>query len=156
MVIHRWTWPVACGLWPVACGLCPRLPHWWWYIGYFIDLFFGRFFFLARNPGPWWSLSLAHWWWYIGYFVGFVTYGQGRWLYVAGLFLIGMGLAFCPSFFELSTSGFFLLPFWVLSFCEVVDGDLEACFCCCATLFLVKSVLLTPRCCFGLYCALLR
>ena len=73
-----------------------------------------------------------------------------------GFFLISMGLAFCPSFFELSTSGFILLPFWVLSFCEVVVGDLEACFCCCATLFLVKSVLLTPRCCFGLCCALLR
>ena len=51
-----------------------------------------------------------------------------------GFFLISMGLAFCPSFFELSTSGFVLLPFWVLSFCEVVVGDLEACFCCCALL----------------------
>ena len=51
-----------------------------------------------------------------------------------GFFLICMGLAFCPSFFELSTSGFILLPFWVLSFCEVVGGDLEACFCCCVLL----------------------
>ena len=61
MVVHHWMWPVACGLWPVACGLCPRLTHWWWYVGYF---------------------------------VGFVTYGQGRWLYVVGFFfdLLGFGL----------------------------------------------------------------
>ena len=70
----------------------------------------------------------------LGFSDGFITYGQGGWLYVAGFFLICMGLAFCPSFFELSTSGFILLPFWVLSFCEVVVGDLEACFCCCALL----------------------
>ena len=37
--------------------------------------------------------------------------------YMMGFFFgFCMGLAFCPSFFELSTSGFILLPFWVPSF----------------------------------------
>ena len=120
-------------------------------------IFFGQFFLLARNPDPWWSLSLAHWWWCVGYFVGFITYGQGRWLYVVGFFfdLFEFGLlSFVFRAFHLRFRSTSL--FWVLSFSEVVVGDLEACFCCCATLFLVKSVLLTPRCCFGLCCALLR
>ena len=70
----------------------------------------------------------------LGFSDGFVTYGQGGWLYVAGFVLICMGLAFCPSFFELSTSGFILLPFLGAFICEVVGGDLEACFCCCVLL----------------------
>ena len=36
--------------------------------------------------------------------------------YMLRVFLICMGLAFCPSVLELSTFGFILLPFWVLSF----------------------------------------
>ena len=40
-----------------------------------------------------------------------------------------MGLAFCPSVFELSSFDFIFLPFCgCLSLCEVVGGDFEACF----------------------------
>ena len=67
-----------------------------------------------------------------GVFDGFVTYGQGRWLYGEG-FLFCMGLAFCPSVFEFSTFGFILLPFWVPSFVRslVVTSRLVSVAVCC-------------------------
>ena len=68
-----------------------------------------------------------------GFSDGFITYGQGGWLYVVGFFdLHGFGLlsfilrAFYFWFRFTSLLGAFI--------CEVVGGDLEACFCCCVLL----------------------
>ena len=62
--------------------------------------------------------------WFCNFFVGFVAfvffllilcffvaYGQGRWLYGEVFAFFYIGLAFCPSVFELSSFDFVLRPF---------------------------------------------
>ena len=65
-----------------------------------------------------------------GVFDGFVSYGQGRWLYGEVFeFLNGFGLlSFCLRVFLFWFHSTSLLGAFI---CEVVGGDFEACFCCC-------------------------